>query len=218
MPSHKHGGLPSAPLLWLQVDSYAEGDAESLRGTVRDLLAKLQEAERQHQSDRVAFEVSREMWGGRARAWGCWLRGPATFPAWTSRLSGCAPSRHRLERLGLGAWGTSCLLSLSWVSVRGQPWFGARLCRRAAAVPVWQSMSRKRHFAEHQDEELRAPGSVWSGTVLSGCLARYPSCGPDARMELRSWKEPCPWGRDRRSSFGFAMLSFPILNKCLDYC
>lgn len=163
LPSHKHGGLPSAPLLWLQVDSYAEGDAESLRGTVRDLLAKLQEAERQHQSDRVAFEVSREMWGGRARAWGCWLRGPATFPAWTSRLSGCAPSRHRLERLGLGAWGTSCLLSLSWVSVRGQPWFGARLCRRAAAMLVWQSMSRKRHFAEHQDEELRALGSAWAG-------------------------------------------------------
>ncbi|XP_039697559.1 tuftelin isoform X2 [Pteropus medius] len=41
-----------------EVDAYTEGDAESLRRTVRDLLAKLQEAERQHQSDRVAFEVT----------------------------------------------------------------------------------------------------------------------------------------------------------------
>lgn len=41
-----------------EVDPDAEGDAESLRRTVRDLLAKLQEAERQQQSDRVAFEAT----------------------------------------------------------------------------------------------------------------------------------------------------------------
>ncbi|XP_045151652.1 tuftelin isoform X1 [Echinops telfairi] len=41
----------------IQTDSYMSEDAESLRRTVRELLAKLQEAEQQHQSDRVAFEV-----------------------------------------------------------------------------------------------------------------------------------------------------------------
>ncbi|XP_010587735.1 tuftelin isoform X4 [Loxodonta africana] len=41
-----------------EVDTYMNEDTESLRKTVRDLLAKLQEAERQHQSDRVAFEVT----------------------------------------------------------------------------------------------------------------------------------------------------------------
>ncbi|XP_022381923.1 tuftelin isoform X3 [Enhydra lutris kenyoni] len=41
-----------------EVDAYISEDAESLRKTVRDLLVKLQEAERQHQSDRVAFEVT----------------------------------------------------------------------------------------------------------------------------------------------------------------
>ncbi|XP_045151653.1 tuftelin isoform X2 [Echinops telfairi] len=40
-----------------ETDSYMSEDAESLRRTVRELLAKLQEAEQQHQSDRVAFEV-----------------------------------------------------------------------------------------------------------------------------------------------------------------
>ncbi|XP_047421194.1 tuftelin isoform X6 [Sciurus carolinensis] len=41
-----------------EVDTYVNEDVESLRRTVQDLLAKLQEAERQHQSDRVAFEVT----------------------------------------------------------------------------------------------------------------------------------------------------------------
>ncbi|XP_064444603.1 tuftelin isoform X2 [Mirounga angustirostris] len=41
-----------------EVDAYINEDVESLRKTVRDLLVKLQEAERQHQSDRVAFEVT----------------------------------------------------------------------------------------------------------------------------------------------------------------
>ncbi|XP_006861485.1 PREDICTED: tuftelin isoform X1 [Chrysochloris asiatica] len=40
-----------------EVDISMNEDAESLRKTVRDLLAKLQEAEQQHQSDRVAFET-----------------------------------------------------------------------------------------------------------------------------------------------------------------
>lgn len=38
-------------------------DVESLRKTVQDLLVKLQEAERRHQSDRVAFEVRFGVWG-----------------------------------------------------------------------------------------------------------------------------------------------------------
>ncbi|XP_017805884.2 tuftelin isoform X1 [Papio anubis] len=41
-----------------EVDTCINEDVESLRKTVQDLLAKLQEAERQHQSDRVAFEVT----------------------------------------------------------------------------------------------------------------------------------------------------------------
>ncbi|XP_048213167.1 tuftelin isoform X1 [Perognathus longimembris pacificus] len=41
-----------------KLDTYETEDVESLRKTVQDLLAKLQEAERQHQSDRVAFEVT----------------------------------------------------------------------------------------------------------------------------------------------------------------
>ncbi|XP_068396896.1 tuftelin isoform X1 [Eschrichtius robustus] len=41
-----------------KVDTYRDEDVESLRRTVQDLLVKLQEAERQHQSDRVDFEVT----------------------------------------------------------------------------------------------------------------------------------------------------------------
>ncbi|XP_073090737.1 tuftelin isoform X4 [Manis javanica] len=41
-----------------QVDASTDGDVESLRKTVRDLLRKLQEAEWQHQSDRMDFEVT----------------------------------------------------------------------------------------------------------------------------------------------------------------
>ncbi|KAM6167550.1 tuftelin isoform 1-T1 [Erethizon dorsatum] len=41
-----------------EVETFINDDVESLRKTVQDLLAKLQEAERQHQSDRVAFEVT----------------------------------------------------------------------------------------------------------------------------------------------------------------
>ncbi|XP_073904203.1 tuftelin isoform X5 [Castor canadensis] len=42
----------------IEMDTYINEDVESLRKTVQDLLAKLQEAERQHQSDRVTFEVT----------------------------------------------------------------------------------------------------------------------------------------------------------------
>ncbi|XP_004854136.1 tuftelin isoform X3 [Heterocephalus glaber] len=42
----------------LQVETFIHDDVESLRKTVWDLLAKLQEAERQHQSDHAAFEVT----------------------------------------------------------------------------------------------------------------------------------------------------------------
>ncbi|XP_028358897.1 tuftelin isoform X5 [Phyllostomus discolor] len=42
----------------IQVDICVSEDVDSLRKTVRDLLAKLQEAERQHQSERVGFEVT----------------------------------------------------------------------------------------------------------------------------------------------------------------
>ncbi|KAI5264030.1 Tuftelin [Manis pentadactyla] len=41
-----------------EVDASADGDVESLRKTVRDLLGKLQEAEWQRQSDRTNFEVT----------------------------------------------------------------------------------------------------------------------------------------------------------------
>ncbi|XP_012366421.2 tuftelin isoform X2 [Nomascus leucogenys] len=41
-----------------ELDTCINDDVESLRKTVQDLLAKLQEAERQHQSDRAAFEVT----------------------------------------------------------------------------------------------------------------------------------------------------------------
>ncbi|XP_059885900.1 tuftelin isoform X3 [Delphinus delphis] len=41
-----------------EVDTCLDEDVESLRRTVQDLLVKLQEAERQHQSDRVDFEVT----------------------------------------------------------------------------------------------------------------------------------------------------------------
>ncbi|PNI22980.1 TUFT1 isoform 4 [Pan troglodytes] len=41
-----------------EVDTCINEDVESLRKTVQDLLARLQEAEQQHQSDRVAFEVT----------------------------------------------------------------------------------------------------------------------------------------------------------------
>ncbi|XP_072622614.1 tuftelin isoform X1 [Vulpes vulpes] len=41
-----------------EVDGCINEDVKSLRKTVQDLLVKLQEAERQHQSDRVAFEVT----------------------------------------------------------------------------------------------------------------------------------------------------------------
>lgn len=53
---------------------------------MRDLLAKLQEAERQQQSDRVAFEVSREMPGDAGGT------SPGAFPARTSRPAGCVLS------------------------------------------------------------------------------------------------------------------------------
>ncbi|XP_070223186.1 tuftelin isoform X2 [Bos mutus] len=42
----------------IQVDTHINEDVESLRKTVQDLLVKLQEAERQHQSDCSAFKVT----------------------------------------------------------------------------------------------------------------------------------------------------------------
>nr|XP_012318140.1 tuftelin isoform X2 [Aotus nancymaae] len=56
-----NGFSQSPPALYSsspEVDICVNEDVESLRKTVKDLLAKLQEAERQHQSDRVAFEVT----------------------------------------------------------------------------------------------------------------------------------------------------------------
>ncbi|XP_058571736.1 tuftelin isoform X4 [Neofelis nebulosa] len=50
--------LYSSPPEVSKADTYINEDVKSLRKTVRDLLVKLQEAERQHQSDRVAFEVT----------------------------------------------------------------------------------------------------------------------------------------------------------------
>ncbi|CAO2599107.1 Tuft1 [Lemmus lemmus] len=47
--------LYSSPL---EADTCMSEDVESLKKTVRELLAKLQEAEQRHQSDRVAFEVT----------------------------------------------------------------------------------------------------------------------------------------------------------------
>ncbi|XP_051054748.1 tuftelin isoform X2 [Phodopus roborovskii] len=41
-----------------EADTCMTEDVESLKKTVQELLAKLQEAERRHQSDRVAFEVT----------------------------------------------------------------------------------------------------------------------------------------------------------------
>uniref|UniRef100_A0A2K5MUJ4 Tuftelin 1 n=1 Tax=Cercocebus atys TaxID=9531 RepID=A0A2K5MUJ4_CERAT len=54
------GGVVPGSLIYQlpSVDTCINEDVESLRKTVQDLLAKLQEAERQHQSDRVAFEVT----------------------------------------------------------------------------------------------------------------------------------------------------------------
>ncbi|XP_017401743.1 tuftelin isoform X6 [Cebus imitator] len=54
-----NGFSQSPPALYSsspEVDICINEDVESLRKTVKDLLAKLQQAERQYQSDRVAFE------------------------------------------------------------------------------------------------------------------------------------------------------------------
>ncbi|EPY79606.1 tuftelin isoform 2 [Camelus ferus] len=48
----------SLPQQEIQVDTCINGDVESLRKTVQDLLVKLQEAEQQRQSDRAGFEVT----------------------------------------------------------------------------------------------------------------------------------------------------------------
>lgn len=49
-------------------------DVESLKKTVRELLAKLQEAEQRHQSDRVAFEVRCGIWREGALRTGSWMK------------------------------------------------------------------------------------------------------------------------------------------------
>lgn len=111
---------------------------------MRDLLAKLQEAERQQQSDRVAFEVSREMPGDAGGM------SPGAFPARTSVLPAACPS-------------PACLSEAS-------PWFRGRLPLLRAAEGqrelVWQSGSRQRHLTEFHGEELGAPGTAWAGPAL----------------------------------------------------
>lgn len=164
-------GLTSPRPLCLQVDPDAEGDAGSLRRTVRDLLAKLQEAERQQQSDRVAFEVSREMPGDAGGT------SPGAFPARTSVLPAAC---HRLP----------VCLSLSCVFVRGQPVVpgaapapprrrraaGAGLAERVTPASPHRVPRRGARGARHR---VGRAGSA-------GCLAQRPSSGPDARMKLRS--------------------------------
>ncbi|DAA31644.1 tuftelin isoform X1 [Bos indicus] len=58
----KPNGLSEGPLTTYssppEVDTHINEDVESLRKTVQDLLVKLQEAERQHQSDCSAFKVT----------------------------------------------------------------------------------------------------------------------------------------------------------------
>uniref|UniRef100_A0A8C6FQ80 Tuftelin 1 n=1 Tax=Moschus moschiferus TaxID=68415 RepID=A0A8C6FQ80_MOSMO len=58
----KPNGLNEGPLTMYssppEVDTYINEDVESLRKTVQDLLVKLQEAERQHQSDCLSFKVA----------------------------------------------------------------------------------------------------------------------------------------------------------------
>ncbi|KAM9691024.1 tuftelin isoform 4-T4 [Dama dama] len=58
----KPNGLSEGPLTTYnsppEVDTCIKEDVESLRKTVQDLLVKLQEAERQHQSDCSAFKVT----------------------------------------------------------------------------------------------------------------------------------------------------------------
>ena len=70
------------------MDTCINEDVESLRKTVQDLLARLQEAERQHQSDRVAFEVRFGIWGEGALRDGLLNTGASDVSAWTSCLSG----------------------------------------------------------------------------------------------------------------------------------
>ncbi|XP_055258575.1 tuftelin isoform X1 [Moschus berezovskii] len=58
----KPNGLNEGPLTMYssppEVDTYINEDVENLRKTVQDLLVKLQEAERQHQSDCSSFKVT----------------------------------------------------------------------------------------------------------------------------------------------------------------
>lgn len=92
-PSHKHRGSPFPPLLRLQVGTCLNEDADSLRRTVRDLLAKLQEADWQHQSDRAAFEVRFGIRGEGTPRVGLLDAGASDLLG--IFLAGC----HRLERL-----------------------------------------------------------------------------------------------------------------------
>ncbi|XP_059120861.1 tuftelin isoform X2 [Peromyscus eremicus] len=58
----KPNGFSQGPMTFYssppEADNYMSEDVESLKKRVQELLAKLQEAERRHQSDRVAFEVT----------------------------------------------------------------------------------------------------------------------------------------------------------------
>lgn len=122
---------------------------------MRDLLAKLQEAERQQQSDRVAFEVSREMPGDAGR---CGRDEPRGFPG--EDLSSCRPRAIAY----LSARPSPACLS------EASPWFRGRLPLLRAAEGqrelVWQSGSRQRHLTEFHGEELGAPGTAWAGPAL----------------------------------------------------
>lgn len=107
----QHRGFTLPALLWLQGDTYVTEDVESLRKTVRDLLAKLQEAEQQHQADRVAFEVRCGLWGEGAP--GDWAAGCGYRRLSPSGLHVFLAGATNWERLGLEAWATSACFSLS---------------------------------------------------------------------------------------------------------
>ncbi|XP_006055186.3 tuftelin isoform X3 [Bubalus bubalis] len=67
----KPNGLSEGPLTTYssppEVDTHINEDVESLRKTIQDLLVKLQEAERQHQSDCSAFKVTLSQYQREAR-------------------------------------------------------------------------------------------------------------------------------------------------------
>lgn len=71
------------------------GDVESLKKTVRELLAKLQEAEQRHQSGRVAFEVRCGIWREGALGTGSWMK-CQRLSQHGLRFSGWAAAHHAI--------------------------------------------------------------------------------------------------------------------------